>query len=83
MLNGEWWEMMEGKDEGFSLTSKIIRDDEDELESDDLYSDEDLSLNSLGNLRCIQPLSDWGNVEKWKEQYGNNMRIIDNDLIIK
>ena len=34
------------------MPSKIIGDDEDELESDDLYSDEDLTLNSLGNLRC-------------------------------
>ena len=30
--------------------SKIVRGDEDELESDDLYSDEDLTLHSLGNL---------------------------------
>ena len=34
-----------------------------------LYSDEDLSLNSLDNLRCIQPWSDWGNVK-------NNVGII-------
>ena len=29
---------------------KIIGDDEDELENDDLCSDEDLILHSLGNL---------------------------------
>ena len=60
--------MREGEDDGgwrTSLASKIIGDDEDELESDDLYSDEDLTLNSLGNLRCIQP---WGNV--WKNNMG-------------
>ena len=34
------------RDEGLSLISKIVGD-EDELESDNLYSDEDLSLNSL------------------------------------
>ena len=30
-------------------SSKIVGDDEDELESDDLY-DEDLTLHSLGHL---------------------------------
>ena len=46
--------MKKGEDEGLSLASKIIRD-EDELKNDNLYSDEDLSLNSLDKLRCIQP----------------------------
>ena len=47
--------MREGEDEGLSLASKIVGDDEHELESDDLYSDDDLTLNSLSNLGCIQP----------------------------
>ena len=47
--------MREGEDEGLSLGSKIVGDYEDGLKSDDLYSDEDLTINSLGNLRCIQP----------------------------
>ena len=42
--------MREGEDKGLSLTSKIVGDDEDELKSDTLYSGEDLTLNSLGNL---------------------------------
>ena len=42
--------MKECEDEGLSLASKIVGDDEDELESDDLYSDEDLTLHSLGNV---------------------------------
>ena len=42
--------MKKCEDEGLSLASKIIGDGEDELESDDLYSDEDLTLHSLGNL---------------------------------
>ena len=50
--NGEWGEMKECEDEGLSLTSKIIGDDEDKLKSDDLYSDEDLALHSLGSLSC-------------------------------
>ena len=45
----------EGKDEGLSLASKIVGYYEDELKSDDLYSDEHLTLkfNLLDNLRCI------------------------------
>ena len=69
------------------MASKIARDDEDELENND-YSDEDLTLKSLGNLRgnlrCIQPWSDGGNV--WKEQdfkIKNNMGIIGSDMRIK
>ena len=42
--------MKECEDEGLSLASKIVEDDEDELESDDLYSNEDLALHSLGNI---------------------------------
>ena len=34
--------------------SKIVGDDENELESGDLHSDEDLSLYSLDNLKRIQ-----------------------------
>ena len=70
--------MKECKDKKLLLASTIVRDDENELESDDLYSDEDLTLQSLGNLRLW---SDWG--DAWKEQYGNNTRIIGNDMRIK
>ena len=45
-----------------ALATKNVGDDEDELESDDLYSNEDSILNSLGHLRWIQPLSDRGDV---------------------
>ena len=72
--NDVQWETTECEEEGLSLASKNVGDDEDELESDDLYSKEDLTLNSLGHLRWIQPWSDRGDV--WKEHYGNNMRII-------
>ena len=75
-LNGEWWEMKESKDEGLSLVSKIVGDDEDELESDDLYSE----FKFTDNLMCIdcnQPWSNWGDVEK------NNMGIKGNDMRIK
>ena len=41
--------MLKGKDEGHSLVSKIIGNDEDELESDDLYSE----FKFIDNLRCI------------------------------
>ena len=37
----------ERRGKGLSLASKIIGNDEDELKSDNLYSDEDLTLNSL------------------------------------
>ena len=70
MVNGERWR------KGLSLVSKIIRDDEDELESDDLYSE----FKFTDNLRSIdynQPWSNWGDVEK------NNMGIKGNDMRIK
>ena len=44
------------------------------------YSNEDLTLNS-GNLRYIHPWSDGSDV--WKEQCGNNTRIIGNMRIKK
>ena len=44
--------MKECKDKRLLFASTIVRDDEDELESDDLYSDEDLTLHLQGNLSC-------------------------------
>ena len=70
------------REEGIiKVTSKMVGDNEDELESGDLYSVKDLTLDSLGYLRCILSWSDGGDV--WKEQYGNNTRIIGNDMRIK
>ena len=43
--------MVNGKRQG-NARMKSLKDDEDELESDDLYSDEDLTFHSLGNLSC-------------------------------
>ena len=47
----EWWMVRDERMQGWR-TSKIIGDDENELKSDDLYSDEDLTLHLLGNLNC-------------------------------
>ena len=37
--------MKECEDERLLLASKVVGDDEDELESDNLYSDEDLTFH--------------------------------------
>ena len=72
--------MVNGKRRGWRA-SKIVKDDEDELKSDILYSEKDLIVHSLDNLRYIQLWSDWGNVQK--EEYRNNTRIISNNTRIK
>ena len=79
--NDAQWETTECEEEGLSLASKNVGDDEDELESDDLYSKEDLILNSLGHLRWIQQWSNRGDVwkeQEWSVRYENNKRIIGN-----
>ena len=70
--------MMTDEVRQLSLASKIVGDDEDKLKSDNLYSDEDLTLNSLGNLSHdpMEAMFEKNNIK-------NNMRIIGNDMRIK